>query len=384
MPKRLSRWLILLSLLALAGFLVRHFTREKPIEVSLQTVARGTVERTVANTRAGTLEACRRAKLSPGIGGQIAVLDIQEGDRVKAGQLLLALWNKDLAAEVELTRREAQSAAARLDAACLQADYARRDADRLGKLRESGAVSEDRYDRALTEERIRAAECEAARAALRVAESRAAFAEAILEKGRLIAPFSGVVAKIHGELNEYLTPSPPGIPTPPAVDLIDPTCFYVSAPIDEVDAADIQVGMPARIGMDAFGSRRFEGRVRRIADFVLDLEKQARTVDVEVEFTRPEDLRELLAGYSADVEIILETRSDTLRVPTQAVMEGRSVYRFDPGTRRLQKQAIRIGLSNWDFTEVIEGLSAGDSVVLSVDNPQLKEGVSAVPAGDTP
>jgi HlyD family secretion protein len=81
-----------------------------------------------------------------------------------------------------------------------------------------------------------------------------------LEKTRLIAPFDGVIAQINGELNEYLTPSPPGIATLPAVDLIDNSCFYVEAPIDEVDAPSIRLGMSARVSLDSYGKRRFEGR----------------------------------------------------------------------------------------------------------------------------
>ena len=61
----------------------------------------------------------------------------------------------------------------------------------------------------------------------------------------LTAPFDGVVAEVNAELGEYVTPSPPGIPTPPAVDLIDDRCLYVTAPIDEVDAPEIRTGMPA-------------------------------------------------------------------------------------------------------------------------------------------
>ena len=127
-------------------------------------------------------------------------------------------------------------------------------------------------------------------------------AQATLDRTRLIAPFNGVVAEINGELSEYVTPSPLGIATAPVVDLIDNTCFYVTAPIDEVDVPNIEPGMNSRVSLDAFGDRRFAGKVRRIAPYVLDREKQARTVDVEVKFTIPSDIRQMLAGYSADVE----------------------------------------------------------------------------------
>ena len=77
-------------------------------------------------------------------------------------------------------------------------------------------------------------------------------ARAALDKTRLTAPFGGTVAEINGELGEFVTPSPIGVPTPPAVDLIDTTSLYVSAPIDEVDAPDIRADMAAHISLDAF------------------------------------------------------------------------------------------------------------------------------------
>jgi multidrug efflux pump subunit AcrA (membrane-fusion protein) len=101
------------------------------------------------------------------------------------------------------------------------------------------------------------------------------------------APFDGIVAEVNGEVGEFLTPSPPGIQTLPAVDLIDDSCLYVSAPIDEVDAAQLQVGMAGRITLDAYRGKHFAGKLRRIAPYVLAVEKQARTVEVEVEFDSP-------------------------------------------------------------------------------------------------
>ncbi|MGB5570582.1 MAG: efflux RND transporter periplasmic adaptor subunit, partial [Sedimenticolaceae bacterium] len=219
--------------------------------------------------------------------------------------------------------------------------------------------------------------CEAAQATAAVSEARVGVTEATLEKTRLIAPFDGVVAEINGELNEYVTPSPVGIPTPPAIDLIANHCFYLTAPIDEVDVAGISVGQTARVTLDAFGERRFKGRVRRIADYVLDVEKQARTVDVEVEFVDPADIEQLLAGYSADAEIILDVRKDTLRIPTEAVMDGDLVYVFVPDSNLIEQRQVRTGTSNWDHTEVVDGLNEGELVVTSVDREGLADGVDA-------
>jgi len=384
MTRRRIRWISMAFITVGVGVLIWFYTRPEPIEVVVKPAERGTVERVVANTRAGTLKACRRASLSPSVGGQIAVLNIREGDEVKAGQLLLELWNKDMVAAVALAESEVQAAEARAQAACLQAEVAQREADRQVKLRKTGAASEERTDRAVTEAKALKADCKAAIASAKMSVAQAGVAKANLERTRLIAPFDGVIAEITGELNEYVTPSPPGIATPPAVELIDNTCFYVVAPIDEVDAPSVAVDMPARVSLDAFGDRSFEGRVRRIADYVLDIEKQARTVDVEVEFTNPEDIKQLLAGYSADVEVILDLRQDTLRIPTQAVLDGKRVFVYLPDDKLLEERTFESGISNWDYTEVVTGLQAGELVVISVDRSGVEDGAHAVAVKEGP
>lgn len=351
-------------------------SRAKPIEVRITVVEKGTVEKTVVNTRAGTVEACRRARLSPSAGGQIARLRVREGARVERGQLLLELWNKDLTAQLALTRQEATSAKATARARCIEARQAGRESDRLQKLLARNLVSEEQIDQAASAASAGNAACEAARATAAVSEARIGVALATLEKTRLVAPFDGVVAEINGELNEYVTPSPIGIATPPAIDLIDNRCFYLAAPIDEVDVAGISVGQPARVTLDAFGERHFRGRVRRIADYVLDLEKQARTIDVEVEFVDAADIEQLLAGYSADVEIILEVRADTLRVPTEAVVDGDRVYVLT-GDGLIEQRRVQTGIANWDHTEILGGLAEGEQVVTSVGREGLADGVEA-------
>lgn len=375
--RALRRVSLIVLLLALFGGWAWWATRTKPIAVTVVAVEKGTVEKTVANTRAGTVQACRRAKLSPSAGGQIAQLPVKEGDAVKQGQLLLELWNKDLTAQLALSRQEATSAAATARARCIEADQARREAQRQQKLLARKLVSEEQVDQTVSAANAGGAACEAARATAAVSEARVGVTEATLEKTRLIAPFDGVVAEINGELNEYVTPSPIGIPTPPAIDLIDNRCFYLTAPIDEVDVAGIHVGQDARVTLDAFGERRFAGKVRRVADYVLDVEKQARTVDVEVEFSNPADIEQLLAGYSADVEIILDVRRDTLRIPTEAVVDGNQVYVFLPADKVIEQREVKTGTANWDHTEILEGLSEGELVVTSVDREGLADGVAA-------
>lgn len=370
-----DRWVVAGAAVAAAAALLWWWMREPPVPVVVVAADRGPVERTIANTRAGTIQACRRARIAPATGGQIERLEVREGDRVEAGRLLLELWNEDLKAQLTLAEREEVAARARADEACALAEVAEREAQRLVRLRKQRVAAEEETERAQAEATARSAACTAAKASASVSAARIEVARAALDRTILRAPFAGVVAEVNGELGEFVTPSPVGIPTLPTVDLIDTECIYVSAPIDEVDAAEVRVGMPARITLDAFPGRSFPGVVRRIAPYVLDREKQARTVDVEVEFANPEDERGLLIGYSADIEVVLATREDALRVPTEAVLEGGRVLVYEDGV--LAERRIVPGLANWEFTAVEEGIAEGEQVVVSVAREGVAPGARA-------
>ena len=345
------------------------------VAVLVQNAAMGDVESVVANTRAGTVNACRRAKLAPTIGGKIQRLPVRKGDRVKAGQVLVELWNDDLAARLTLADNELASAHARRDEACLNAANAEREATRATELQKQRLVSDDLADKAVTMKQALAAACAGANSNVAVSRSRIAAARAELQRTVLKAPFEGYIAELNGELGEYVTPSPPGIAMPPAVDLVDTSCLYILAPIDEVDAPKIRTGMPARITLDAFPGKSFKGTVRRIAPYVLEAEKQARTVDVEAVFDDPLEYKDLLPGYSADLEIVLDIHPKVLRVPTEAVLEGKKVLLLRGGV--IEERQIETGLSNWKVTEVKSGLSADEVVIVSVGREGVKVGAAA-------
>src|SRR6185436_17016897 len=113
------RRIVLVALVvAVAAFFFWRFTRVDPVSVVLGGVDRGVVTRSVANTRAGTVNACRRAKLAPPAGGQIAALPVREGDRVREGQVLLELWNQDSAAQMRVAQEQVRSAGLRAEEAC--------------------------------------------------------------------------------------------------------------------------------------------------------------------------------------------------------------------------------------------------------------------------
>ena len=375
MSPLIRRSLIALVVIALSATGFWWIGRPKPIAVAVKEIDRGKVESSIANTRAGTVEACQRTKLSTIMGGRIEVLAVKEGDRVKKGQLLMKLWNDDQQAQSTLAMTQVATAQQRVNEACLQAANAEREAARQTALREKGFISTSREESARTEAQARRAGCEASRAD--VAQFQARVAATRIEQGRtsLYAPFDGTIAKIVGEIGEYSTPSPPGVQTPPAIDLIDDSCLYVKAPMDEIDAPKIKIGQTVRISLDALPKQSFPGTVKRVAPYVSAVEKQARTVDIEANFDKPEDAGKLLVGYSADIEVILTVRDDIVRVPTSALLEGGRVL-VAGADGKLEERKIKTGLANWEFTEVTEGLNAGDRVVTSLERVGVKAGAA--------
>lgn len=372
-------WLVRLLIVAavVAAFLVLRATvlAPEPLEVSTVEVARGTVEETITNSRAGTVKARRRAKLSPDTGGQVVAIPYREGDRVAAGEIVLRLESESQRAQLELTRQDVAAARAERERACLAAEHAARELERVSRLAAEQIVSTDLLDQAETARLESQAGCRAAGAQVARAGAAQVVARAELGKRVLRTPFSGIVAEVSTELGEWVTPSPPALPVPPVIDLIDPSSVYVSAPMDEVDAARIRVGQPARVTVDSHRGRVFAGEVSRLSPYVLDLEAQNRTVEIDVELAASEITGELLPGTSADVEVVLEVRDDVLRLPTPALLEGDRVLVLSDG--RLVERSLEVGLRNWDFSEITSGLEAGDRVVTSLDRAEVVAGAAA-------
>nr|WP_326531991.1 efflux RND transporter periplasmic adaptor subunit [Rhodoferax sp.] len=351
--------------------------RPKPVAVALTEIGQGRVESSIANTRAGTVEACMRTKLSATMGGRIEVLAVKEGDRVKKGQLLMKLWNDDQQAQSALAQAQVETARKRTTEACTVAANAERESERQTALFKQGFVSGSRDEQARADAQARRAGCDAAKADVLQTQARVNATRVEQNRTVLYAPFAGTVAKIVGEVGEYSTPSPPGVPTPPAIDLIDDTCLYVRAPMDEVDAPKISAGQTVRISFDALPKQSFPGKVKRVAPYVSAVEKQARTVDIEATLDADKSPPRLLVGYSADVEVVLAVRENVVRVPTSALQEGGRVLMAGTDGTLLDRK-VKTGLANWEFTEVLEGLSVGDKVVTSLEREGVKAGVAFV------
>ena len=248
----------------------------------------GVVEATVANTRAGEVESCRRARLAllQEAGSTSSASRKATGGQ---GQVLMRLWKTKTS---RLRRRSRmRNVRVRRNAS---PKYARwrptpRDARRQMDLKARGFVSASVAERA--------GRCRFARRGLRDRQGRRAIGQrADPGQPRRAAPqrAAGPSTAPSPRSPASSANTPPlasGVATPPAIDLIDESCLYVRAPMDEVDAPKIQPGQTVRVTIDALPGKVFAARVKRIAPYVAAVEKQARTVDVDVDFVAPEAAR---------------------------------------------------------------------------------------------
>jgi HlyD family secretion protein len=335
-------------------------------------VAQGRVEETVTNSKAGTVKSRRRATISPEVGGRVETLEVRKGARVRRGDVLMRIASADSRAQLSLQERSLDVALASERESCQTAVQLERDLERNRHLHEDKILSQGLLEQSETQWRVAVATCEASRA--RVSQARAAveLARINLEKTILRAPFDGVVADLSTEVGEWITPSPPGLPIPSVIEIIDPLAVYVSAPLDEVDVAKLHAGALVRITMDSYPGKTLAGKVTRVAPYVVDVKEQNRTFEIEVEFADSDFALKLLPGTSADVVVILNSRESVLRIPSYAVLEGGRVLVVKEG--RLVATTVKTGLKNWEFAEVLEGLRAGEAVAVSLDRAEVKEG----------
>jgi len=382
----MRKWLPGLLVFAVVAAVVLRFTvlRPDPIPVRVAPIELALVESTITNSKAGTIRARRRARISAETGGRIVEITHREGDRVEAGEVLVRLNDATPKAQLVLAEEGLPVARAASREACIARDRAARELKRKGSLADREIVSEDVLDALQSAFKAAEASCSALEAEIDRARAGIASARAELAKYTIHAPFSGVIADQEVEVGEWITPSPPLLTAPPVVDILDPNSLYVSAPMDEVDSAKIRGGQRAKVTVDSHPGESFAGQVVRVSPFVLDVEAQNRTVEIEVEFDTSASESGFLPGTSADVEVVLEVRKDVLRVPTAALLEGARVLVPENGT--LEERPVELGLKNWEYAELRKGLDQGQLVVVSLDRVGVEAGarVSIEEATETP
>jgi HlyD family secretion protein len=382
----MAKWLFRLLIPIGIAAVVVWFTafRSDPIPVRVAVVERANVESSITNSKAGTIKARRRAQLSAEVGARVVATLKRTGDPVKRGEVIVKLNDATPLAQLMLAQESLRVAEAAGRQSCIARDRALRELNRKRSLAEGRIISEDLLDSLESAYEAAEASCVAVTAERDKAKAAILAAEAGLAKFTIRAPFDGVIAEMNAEVGEWITPSPPLLTAPAVVDIIDPTSVYVSAPMDEVDSGSIEPGQRAKITVDSHPGTVFAGRVHRVAPYVLAIEAQNRTVEIEAEFEDSNLATSLLAGTSADIEVILEVHENVLRIPTSALREGRSVLVPEAGV--LVERQIEVGLKNWDFAEVKSGLAEGDQVVVSLDRVEVKPGadIEIEDATDTP
>jgi HlyD family secretion protein len=370
-PERLRKWrfraFVVIGIIA-AGYLLKITAlAPEPVPVKTTVVHRGIIDSTVTNSKAGTIRARQRAHLSTEIGGRVVEITHREGGVVAQGELLLLLNDSTLRAQENQALEAIRASDAHYQEMCITRDKARREYQRKRKLADQNIVSEDLLDQLLHVYQAARAGCDAADAERQKVRASRAGAAADLDKVSIYAPFAGVIAEVNVEVGEWVTPSPEGI-----IDLINQESLYVSAPMDEIDSGRIALGLPVRVTVDSRPDETFLGKVTRIAPYVLDIEAQNRTVEIEVELDDPEISSSLLPGTSADVEVILKTLEDAPRIPTTALFQNNRVLVVEDDV--LAEREIETGLRNWDYVEVRSGLEEGEVVVTSLDRAEVEAG----------
>ena len=367
--RRWRTWVIV-ALAALAALVLLRvvFRGPRGIEVEAVTVGRGPVEDAVTNSQAGTVKSRQRSRLGAKAAGRVVEILRREGASVRHGELLVQLDDLTAQGQLALARRDADAARAALASAQSGATLARRDLERATRLFRDALTSQEAMDQARSRDESAAAALQGAQAQLERANAAVKLTDDALRDLRVVAPFDGVVTQRFVEVGEAV------VPGQPVLEVLNPDSLYVSAPIDEMDIGRLRHGLPALVTLDPYPGASWHGIVTRVAPFVNDVQQQNRTLEIEVALPPAPGLPVPKPGASADVAVVLQRKADVLRVPTAALLEGHRVLIAARG--RAVSREVRTGLHDWDWTEIVSGLSGGETVITSLDRPGLKGGAA--------
>jgi len=317
-------------------------------------VQRQDIEVTVSATSTGTVKSEIEVNITAQRTGNIAKLYADEGDTVKAGDIVAELETSEVKANLNKARADLKKA--EVDLVNARVEHKRKEA-----LFNEELVTQQQYDDVQKRFSIAQAELERAKAGREVAWLQ-------YEYSFIRSPVNGVVAERNVEIGDTAST---GIII---MSVVDPYNLYIAAPIDEADISNVSLVQTVRVTMDAYLGEIFYGKVIKISPIVIGKRQEARTFEIRVSVT--EKGLVLKPGMSADVEIIVGETKDTLVVPSQTVIDKgteKIVYVAENGKAKLRK--VKTGLFNWNFTEIKTGLEEGEKVIISPDNPGFKEGV---------
>ena len=317
----------------------------------------------------GYVVARTKASVSSKILGRLAWVGVTEGSQVRAGQVIARLEAGDfraglLAARANIAQSEAQVV------------QAQRDLKRAQALRSQGLLPESELENVQTRLQVATAQLNATRA-------QAAVAQANLENTNVRAPFTGTVLRKDAEVGEIVAPSSAGggLTRTAIVTMADLTTLEVEVDVNEAYIAQVVNAQPARITLDAYPDTSFSGRVRQVVP-TADRQKATVLVKVSILDRDPRILPEMGAKVVFEAERVAQRAAPRrVFVPQAAIaqVEGRpSVWVVEDGATRLQ--GVEVGPTRGDRVEVRQGLTGGESLVLSPP-AGMKNGSKVKPAG---
>lgn len=311
----------------------------------------------------GYVVARRAAALSTDIQGRIVELRVEEGDRVKAGDVIAKLDTEQLEASLERTKGDLASAQA-------TAEWARIDFERKDKLLPQGDISRAEVDQA----RVARDEADAHVRALQAAKAEI---EVLISKSSVYAPFDGVITAKNAEVGEVVSSIASGVNSRGSVaTLVDFDTLEVQVELAQTSLGAAKEGAPVQIFLDAFPEKGYPGRVRQVWPTA---DRQKATVEVRAEFLERDE--RILPEMGVRVVFLgenQEAQPPAVMVPERALIGGEpAVFAFD-GTR-VARREIQLGeRSSGGRREVVSGLNGGELVVLDPpaslsDGDEVKE-----------
>jgi HlyD family secretion protein len=395
--KKSRKWIFvsaaLVVIAALGGFGLTRMTRAKAeIDPSkLATVVRGDLARSVVAT--GRIEPISKVEIKSKANGIIKELKVNIGDMVEPGQVLAELDKDNLSArlrearaamlnsESNLTAAQAEYRKNQVEADSPDVSFARRNVERVEKLFRNGLVSQQDLDDAhrpleqaenrqhVARSQLSVSEARISQAQAMVGQSKAAVerAEEELNNATIRSPIKAVVLSRDVEIGSPVSSIlNMGAAATLVMVLGDISQVYVKGKVDEADIGLVRLNQPARIKVETFKDRAFEGHVTQISPMGAEKDNVV-SFEVRVSISNPGG--ELRANMTANAEIILEERKSTLIIPESAIaydaQRNPSVDVPSSATPTgRERRPIKVGVSNGTKTEVLDGLSENQQVVL--------------------
>lgn len=391
-PKLLLIGIAALILLVLVLVMAAAMSKAKPIAPEKIVAAeKGDIARSVVAR--GKIEPLSKVDIKSKANGIIQALKVDVGDLVKEGQILAELDKEDLQAQVreakatlegEQANLQAAIAAqgkARIEAANPDLEFARRDSKRAQQLFEGKIASQQQLDDAnrayevarnrqeLLDATVQTASAQVEQARARVAAAKASLdrAEETLGYSTIRAPISGVVLIRPTEVGDAVSSILNlGSAATLIMTLGDVSSVYIKGEVDEADVGKADTGQRVRTKVESFPGETFEGAVKRISPMGKD-QNNVTTFEVRVTISNPQG--KLRANMTANAEIVLEEHKNALLIPETALVYDKdkkpSAQMLDAKAKAgWRKTPLKLGISNGQRTEVLEGLKEGDKLVL--------------------